>query len=98
MRSDPSSVPPQLDSRALMLVVEVARNAPGSSRESLLTLALRHPRASGVEEAALRQVVDSYADATQGFRRPPASAGYVLAGLYATRGRAARWIGIPFLI
>jgi multiple sugar transport system permease protein len=30
--------------------------------------------------------------------RPEAGTGYVLAGLYATRGRVARWIGIPFLV
>ena len=98
MRADPPSVPPLLDPRALTIVVESAARLPGGSRESIVDAARNHPQSPGIQDAELRRLTNAYLDATQGFRRPTASAGYVLAGLYAIRGKVVRRIGIPFLV
>jgi hypothetical protein len=98
MRAAPSSVPPLPESRALLVVVDAARSASGGSRDALANAALNHPQAPGFEAAGLRRLAESYGDAQQGFRRPQASVGYVVAALYTIRRRIAVWIGIPFLV
>ncbi len=98
MRAHPPSVPPLPDSRALLVVVDAVRNAPGGTRDALVNAALHHPEAPGFDAAELRRLAESYADAREGFRRPQAGAGYVLAALYTMRRRVGLWIGIPFLV
>jgi len=98
MRAEPPSVPPLPDSRAFLVVVDAVRTAPGSTREALANAALNHPQAPGFDAAELRRLAESYGDAQQGFRRPKAGAGYVLAALYTMRRRVGLWIGVPFLV
>jgi len=98
MRADPPSVPPLPDSRALLVVVDAVRNATGGTREALTNAALNHPEAPGFDATELRRLAESYEDARQGFRRPQAGAGYVLAAFYTMRRRVGLWIGVPFLV
>ncbi|HVE42433.1 MAG TPA: DUF6384 family protein [Planctomycetota bacterium] len=98
MRADPPSVPPLPDSRALLVVVDAVRNAPGSTRDALVNATLNHPEAPGFDAGELRRLAESYADAREGFRRPQAGAGYVLAAFYTMRRRVGLWIGVPFVV
>src|SRR5213083_69707 len=98
MRAQPPSVPPLPDSRAMLVVVDAVRTAPGGTRDALANAVLNHPQAPEFDATELRRLAESYGDAQQGFRRPDASAGYVLAALYTIRRRVALWIGLPFLV
>lgn len=94
--SSPNIPPPE--PRALLIVVDAARQAGTASVPALSEATLAHPGAREVPEALLRRTVESYAEAAAGYRPPPASGAYVLAALYAMRRRVAIWIGVPFAV
>ncbi|HEV3026647.1 MAG TPA: hypothetical protein VG457_03700, partial [Planctomycetota bacterium] len=84
------------DARALLVVVDAARQVTGG-RDHLANAVANHPASRELDPQVLRRTLDSYADAIEGFRLPRPSAGYVAVAFYALRARVARWLGIPFL-
>lgn len=93
-----SEVVPPPDPRALLAVLEAQRCSESASRAELTSAARDLARTQDVDDLQVRRAADAYADAVDGFTPPHASAGYVFAALYAIRRRAAKWLGIPFVV
>jgi hypothetical protein len=91
-------IQPPTDPRALLAVLEAQRRSGAGSRADLAAAALSIARDPDVGELQVRRAADAYTDAVEGFTRPNATWAYVGAALYAMRARAARRIGIPFVL